>query len=182
MRGYEYTYNGSLNLELTHVECIVEIKVVMTVEVAPDKFVDFGFACSMHVLEFVYRLEFNDIQAVGNYAVRFPFKQVFTFIGCDVRNGCEHVGAVCCRAFYAVSVINASLSSFMVDVKILQIIIEINGTGTQIPAEKRCMCREYGSHVDMSLTTEGDGDTCLPFMKVGDNSRCQLTGDILSAR
>ena len=68
----------------------------------------------------------------------------------------------------------------MVDIEILQIVVEINGTGTQVPTEKRCMCCEYGSHVDMSLTTKGYGDTCLPFMKVGDDSCCQLTGDVLS--
>jgi plastocyanin domain-containing protein len=45
----------------------------MTVEVTPDKFIDFGFACGMHILKFVYRLEFNDIQAVRKHTVRFPF-------------------------------------------------------------------------------------------------------------
>jgi hypothetical protein len=169
-----------VNPKSTHVECVVEIEVIMTVKVAPDKFIDFGFACCMQVLKFVHRLEFNDIQTIRKYTVWFPFQQVFTFIGCDVRNGCEHISAMCCRTFYAVSVIDSSFSSFMVDIKILQIVIEINGTGTEIAAEERCMCREYSSDVDMSLTAKGDGDTCLPFMEVCNNSCCQLTGDVLS--
>ena len=45
----------------------------MSVKVAPDKFVDFGFACCMHVLKFVNRLEFNDIQTIRKYTVRFAF-------------------------------------------------------------------------------------------------------------
>ena len=89
-----------------------------------------------------------------------------------MRNGCEHISAMCCRTFYAVSVIDSSLSSFMVDIKILQIVIEINGTGTEIAAEKGCMCREYSGDVDMSLTAKGYGDTCLPFMEVCNNSCC----------
>ena len=124
----------------------------MTIKMAPDKFIDFGFACRMHVLKFVNRLEFNDVQTVRKYAVWFPFKQVFAFICCDVRNGCEHISAMCCRTFYAVSVINSSFSGFVVDIKILQIVIEINGAGTEIAAEQRCVCRKYGSDVDMSLT------------------------------
>ena len=99
-----------------------------------------------------------------------------------MRNRCEHISAMCGRTFYAVSVIDPSLSSFMVDVKILQIVIKINGTGTEIAAEKRCMCREYGSDVDMSLTAKRDGDTCLPFMKVCNDSCCQLARDVLIIR
>lgn len=60
-------------MKSTHVECVVEIKVIMTVKVAPDKFIDFGFARCMHVLKFVNRLEFNDIQTVWKYTVWFPF-------------------------------------------------------------------------------------------------------------
>jgi hypothetical protein len=67
----------------------------------------------------------------------------------------------------------------MVDIKILQIVIEINGSGTEIAAEERCMRCEYSSDVDMSLTAKGDGDTCLPFMEVCNNGCCQLTGDVL---
>ena len=91
----------------------------MTIKVAPDKFIDFCFACCMHVLKLVNRLEFNNIQAIRKNTVWFPFKQVFTFIGCDVRNGCEHISAMCCGTFYAVSVIDSSFSSFVVDIKIL---------------------------------------------------------------
>lgn len=70
----------------------------------------------------------------------------------------------------------------MVDIKILQIVIEINGTGTEIAAEERCVRREYSSDIDMSLTAKGNGDTCLPFMEVRNNSCCQLTGDVLSIK
>ena len=70
----------------------------------------------------------------------------------------------------------------MVDIKILQIVVEINRTGAKIAAEECCVCRKYGSDVDMSLTAEGDGDSRLPFMEVCNNSCCQLTGDVLSIK
>lgn len=63
-----------INPKSTHIECVVEIKVIMAVKVAPDKFIDFGFACCMHVLKFVNRLKFNDIQAIWKNAIWFPFK------------------------------------------------------------------------------------------------------------
>lgn len=96
-----------------------------------------------------------------------------------MRNGCENISAMCCRTFYAVSVIDSSLSGFMVDIKILQIVVKINGTGTEIAAEERCVGCEHSGDVDMSLTAKGDGDTCLPFMEVCNNSCCQLTGNVL---
>jgi len=58
----------------TYIECVVEIKVVMSIEVAPNKFVDLCLTCGMKILEFVDSLELHDIEAVRKYAVGLPLE------------------------------------------------------------------------------------------------------------
>lgn len=46
----------------------------MSIEVPADEFVDLRLCCSVEVLEFVHRLEFDDVQTVGEYSVRLAFQ------------------------------------------------------------------------------------------------------------
>ncbi len=41
----------------------------------------------------------------------------------------EDISTMCSRSLNAVSMVNPSLPSFVVDVKILEIVVEIDGTG-----------------------------------------------------
>jgi hypothetical protein len=66
-------------------------------------------------------------------------------------------------------VINTSLSSFAVDVKVLQVVVEINTSGTKVSTEKSSVSGEDGSHVNVSLSTQGDSETSLPFVEMGDD-------------
>ncbi len=53
-----------------------------------------------------------------------------------MRDGCENIGGVSSSAFYAVAMIDASLSSFGVDVKVLQVVVEIDRAGAQVTTEE----------------------------------------------
>jgi len=66
----------------------------MPIEVPADELVDFSFALSMKVLEFVHSLELDDIEAIWKNAIRLPLEKVLGFVCGDVRNGGEDVGAV----------------------------------------------------------------------------------------
>lgn len=115
--------------EDTHIECVVQVKVVVTVEMAANKFIDFRLARGVQILELVDGLELDDVETVGQHAVRFPFQQMFALVGGDVRDSGEHVGAVRRGTLNAVSVVYPALSGFVVDVKVLQVVVEINGAG-----------------------------------------------------
>lgn len=58
----------------THIESVVEIKVVMPIKVTTDEFVDLCLARGMKILEFVNSLELDDIEAVRKYAIGLPLE------------------------------------------------------------------------------------------------------------
>lgn len=74
---FRYSYRPAVNIyrndqhkklktlgEKTHINRIVETKIVLAIKMASHKFVDLGFRSLMKILESVHRLELNGIQAV----------------------------------------------------------------------------------------------------------------------
>lgn len=58
----------------THIKGVFQVEVVMSIEMSTDEFVDLRLCSSVKVLEFVHRLEFDDVQTVGKHAVRLAFQ------------------------------------------------------------------------------------------------------------
>lgn len=87
---------------------------------------------------------------------RLSLEQVLTLISSNVRNGSEDVCTMSSRSFYTISMINSSLSSFMIDVKVLKVVVEIHTSCTEITTQKSGMCGKDGGDVDVSLTTKRD--------------------------
>ena len=46
----------------------------MSIKVPADEFVDLCLSSGVKILEFMHRLEFDDVQTIGKYAVRLAFK------------------------------------------------------------------------------------------------------------
>jgi hypothetical protein len=55
----------------THVERIVETKVIMAIEMPTNKVINLCLGSGVQVLEFVHRLELDDVETVGDDAIRF---------------------------------------------------------------------------------------------------------------
>lgn len=104
----------------------------MSVEVSTNKLVDLRLGIRVKILELMHRLEFDNVETVGKDAVGFPFKEMFTFVGSDMGNRREDISTVSCRAFNAVSMIDAALPSFVVDIKVLKVVVEIDRAGTEV--------------------------------------------------
>ena len=51
-----------------------------------------------------------------------------------MRDGGEDIGAMCRRTFDAVAVVDAALPGFMVHVKVLHVVVEVDGAGAQVSA------------------------------------------------
>ena len=98
----------------------------MPIEMTANELMDFRLTCGVQVLKFVHRLELDDIQTIGQDAIWLAFQQVLAFIRRDVRDGGEHVGAMCSGAFDAVAVIDTAFAGLMVDIEVLQIVVEID--------------------------------------------------------
>ena len=80
----------------------------------------------MQVLELVSCRELLDVQAVGQDTVGLALEQMLTLVRSDMRYSCEDICGVGSTAFYAVTVVNASLSSLSVAVKVLQVVVEVD--------------------------------------------------------
>lgn len=81
-------------------------------------------------MELVDGLEFDNIETVRKNTIRFSLQQVLALVCSDMRHGRENIGAVCGRSFYAVSVVDTSFPSFMIDVEILEVVVKVYRTGT----------------------------------------------------
>jgi len=91
----------------------------MTIEVTSYKVVDDVLLDSMQILEFVHCLEFDDIEPIRQNPVGFSLQQMLAFVGGDVTDCGKDIGGMCSSAFYAISVVDSSFASFMIDVEIL---------------------------------------------------------------
>lgn len=154
----------------------------MAIEMSANELVYFCLGIGVEVLEFVHGLKFDDVETIGEDAVGFALEKMFAFVGRDVRNGGEYVGAVGCRAFDAVSVVDTAFASFMVNVKVLKVVVKVDGASTEISAQEGSMGSEDCCYIDMAFATERDGEAGLPFVKVGDNGGGELTGDVLDGK
>lgn len=84
---------------------------------------------------------------------------MLAFVCRDVRNGSEYIAGVGRRTLDAVSVVDSSLSSFGINIKVLKIVVEIDGTGTEVSSKQSCMCREDGGYIYATSLTQGKSNT-----------------------
>jgi len=64
----------------------------------------------------------------------------------------------------------------MVDIKVLQVVVEINTSSTQVSTEQSGVSGKDGSYVDMPLPAKGDSETGLPFVEVGNDCGFRFSG------
>jgi hypothetical protein len=127
-------------------------------------------------------LELDDVEPIGHYTVRLALQEMFRLICRDVGHRREHVRAMCGRTFDTIAVVYATLASFMVDIKVLEVVVKIDAAGTEIATEEGSMGREHGRDVDVSFSAERDGDAGLPLVKMSDDGGVELLRHILNDR
>jgi hypothetical protein len=133
----------------------------------------------MQVLELVHRLELDDIESIRQHPVRFPLQQMLTLVRSYMRYSSKYIGTVCGGALDTVSVVDSALSGFVVDIEVLEVVVEVDGAGTEVSAKEGGVRREYGRYVDMTFATKGDSEASLPFVEVGDDGCVELARHIL---
>lgn len=67
--------------------------------------------------------------------------------------------------------VDTPLASLVINIKVLQVVVEIDRSGTQVSSEQRRVGGEDGGHVDMTFPAQGDGETGLPLVEMGDDGR-----------
>lgn len=161
------------------VEGVVRLEVVVAVEVASNKVMDLFLGLLMKILEFVDGRELGDIETVGQDTIGLSLEEMLGLEGSDVRNGGEDVASVCGSALYAVSVVDTSLSSLSIDIEVLEIVVEIDGTSTEITTQKSGVGGEDGGHINSALLGQRQSNTGQPLVEVGNDSLLLLVADKL---
>lgn len=72
--------------------------------------------------------------------------------------------------------VDTPLSSLVIHVKVLQVVVEVYRSSTEISTQEGSMGGEDGSDVDMPLSAERDSQTGLPFVEMGNNGSVCLSG------
>ena len=75
--------------------------------------------------------------------------------------------------------VNTTLASFVVDIKILEIVVKIDAARAEVAAKECRMCSEDGGDIDVAFAAKGDREACLPFVEVGDDRTLLLMTDEL---
>ena len=165
----------------THIEGVVEIEIVVAVEVSADEVVNFRLGGRVQILELVHRLELDDVEAVWQDAIGLALEQVLGLVRGDVRDSGEDVSTMSGATLDAVAVVDAALASFVVDIKILEIVVKIDAARAEVAAKECGVCGEDGGDIDVAFAAKGDREACLPFVEVGDDGGGQLARDVLWA-
>jgi hypothetical protein len=161
------------------VKSLVGVEVVVAIEVTTNEVVDALLVDLMQVLELVSCRELLDVQAVGQNTVRLALEQMLTLVSSDMRYGCEDIGGVGSTAFYAVTVVNASLSGLGIAVKVLQVVVEIDRAGAEITTEEGCVSGENGGDVNSALLAQRKSNTGEPLVELGNDCTLLFVVDIL---
>ena len=68
--------------------------------------------------------------------------------------------------FFTPPVVKSSLSGLLVAVEVLEVVVEVGGSGAQEPAEEGGVSREDGGQVDLPDPGHDESDPGHPFVKV----------------
>ena len=79
---------------------------------------------------------------------------MFALVCGDVRDSSKNIRGVRCCPFNAVPMVDTAISCFRIDIKELQIIVEINGAGAEVTAEEGGMRSENRRDVYSTLLAQ----------------------------
>ncbi len=81
--------------------------------------------------------------------------------------------------FDTITMVDAALSSFVIAIKVLKVVVEIDTACAEVTTEEGSMSSEDGCDIDMTFPAEGDSEACLPFVEMGDNGLVESPRDVL---
>jgi hypothetical protein len=161
------------------IQCVIDIKVVVAIEMSADKVVNLLLCLLVQVLEFVHSRELCDVETVGQNAVGLSFQKMLRLESCDVRNSGENITSMCGSSLNTVSVVDTTLASFSIDIEPLQVVVKVHGAGAKVSAEKSSVCGKDRRDIDAAPLAEGQSNASKPLVEVGNNSLLLLVADEL---
>lgn len=161
------------------VQGIVRVKVIVAIEVTANKVVNLLLGLLVQVLEFMDGGKFGYVEPVGQDTIGLSLQQMLRLECCNVRHGRKYVARVCGCALDTVSMVDAPLAGFGVDVEVLQVVIKVDRAGAKISSEESGMRREDGGDVNATLLGQRQGNTGEPFVEVSNDGSLLFVADKL---
>lgn len=118
------------------VKSFVDVKVEVTVEVAPDELANFVLVLAMEVLELMKGNEFVDNETVRSDEVGLDAESVLSFVASDLGNSGEDVSSASRTSLDPVSVIDATATRLLVRVGAMDDVVEIDATSSHVAAKE----------------------------------------------
>lgn len=76
--------------------------------------------------------------------------------------------------------VDTPLASFVIYIKVLEIVVKVDTARAEVSTEQRSVGSENRRHVDVPFAAEGDGQTSLPFVEMGNDGGIGLSGGELA--
>jgi hypothetical protein len=114
----------------------------------------------------VHGRKFRNVETIREDSIRLSLQKMFALVGSDVGYGCKNIARVCRSTLNAVSMIDSTFSSLCIYIKVLQIIIKIDGAGAEVSSKKSCVGSKNRGYIDPALLAEGKSYTGKPFVEV----------------
>jgi hypothetical protein len=91
----------------------------MSIKVPSNEIVNLLLCLLMQILEFVHGRKLRNIETVGKNTIWLPLQKMLAFVCRDVGDSGENIARVGRSPFNAVSVVDATLSSLRIYIKVL---------------------------------------------------------------
>jgi hypothetical protein len=75
--------------------------------------------------------------------------------------------------------VDAALSGLSVHIKVLEVVVKVNGACAKIASEEGSVCGKDGRNIYPSLLTEGKGNTGQPFVELSNDGSFLLVENVL---
>ena len=157
-------------------QSLLEVEVDVSVEMSVDKVEDLLFVLEVKILELVTHS--LHVQTVGSDDVRLPLDKVLRLLGRDVADRGEDVGEVGGGSLQAVSVVDLPLPGLHVHVEVLEVVVEVHGSGTEMSAQESGVSGEDRGHLHLPEPEHDEGDPGHPLVEMSQD----LGGLLLAAR
>lgn len=144
-----------------------------------NKVVNLLLGLLVQVLKFVHGGKLGDVQTVWQHAIWLALEQMLRFVGRDVGDSSENVAGMRSSPLNAVSVVNTTLSSLSVDIEVLEIVVEIDRSSTQVSSKKSGVGSKNGCDINASLLAEWKSYTSQPFVEVSNDRGSLFAGNVL---
>ena len=107
---------------------------------------------------------------------------MLAFIGCNMAHSSKDVSAMGGSTLNAIAVIDATLASLSIAIKVLEIVVKVGIARTQIASQQCRVCRKDGGDGQFAFLDQRDRNTGLPFVEMRNDRRIMRLVQLISHR